>query len=35
MVILFAAYNGLAVLPVMLSIAGPSHESTFKARNLL
>ena len=31
LVILFAAYNGLVVLPVLLSIAGPSHHSTFKA----
>ena len=29
LVILFAAYNGLVVLPVLLSIAGPSHQSTF------
>ena len=31
LVILFAAYNGLVVLPVLLSIAGPSHHSTFRA----
>ena len=31
LVILFAAYNGLVVLPVLLSIAGPSHQSTLKA----